>query len=227
MRRTERSDRGGGIGSVLASAVVALSVSGPALAAPPTTADSSSSSIYGLLFEQATMWRERNRPDLAAQSLRKILESQPDNTEALFQLGSIELQSQRFEQVRSTIARLRQIDPNDARAAELERAMALGQTDDVALAEARRLAAAGAYRSRDRDVSAGLPGRPAALRSRRRILRDAGGNGRGLGRGADPAQGPGRAQLCDLPDQVRLRPHPHLQRADSPRRHCPACRTGG
>jgi tetratricopeptide (TPR) repeat protein len=122
-----------------------LSVAAPALAAPPTTADSSPSSIYGLLFEQATMWRERNRPDLAAQSLRKILESQPDNTEALFQLGSIELQNQRFEQVRTTIARLRQIDPNDARAAELERAMALGQTDDVALAEARRLAAAGAY----------------------------------------------------------------------------------
>lgn len=91
------------------------------------------------------MWRERNRPDLAAQSLRKILESQPDNTEALFQLGSIELQSQRFDQVRATIQRLRQIDPNDARAAELERAMALGQTDDVALADARRLAAAGAY----------------------------------------------------------------------------------
>jgi tetratricopeptide (TPR) repeat protein len=91
------------------------------------------------------MWRERNRPDLAAQSLRKILESQPDNTEALFQLGSIELQNQRFDQVRATIQRLRQIDPNDARAAELERAMALGQTDEVALAEARRLAAAGAY----------------------------------------------------------------------------------
>ncbi len=53
-------------------------------------------------------------------------------------------------------------------------------------------------RSRDRDVSTGLPGRPAAFRPRRRILRDAGGNGRGLGGGADPAQGPGRAQLRDL-----------------------------
>ncbi|TBR27153.1 MAG: tetratricopeptide repeat protein, partial [Reyranella sp.] len=145
MGRTERSERSGTIKSVLASAVVALSVPNPGWAAPPTTAaDPSSSSIYGLLFEQATMWRERNRPDLAAQSLRKILESQPDNTEALFQLGSIELQNQRFDQVRATIARLRQIDPNDARAAELERAMALGQTDEVALAEARRLAAAGA-----------------------------------------------------------------------------------
>ena len=145
MARSERSGRSGAIKSVLASAVVVLSVSSPGLAAPPTTSDPSSSSIYGLLFEQASMWRERNRPDLAAQSLRKILESQPDNTEALFQLGSIELQSQRFDQVRATIERLRQIDPNDARAAELERAMALGQTDEVALAEARRLAAAGAY----------------------------------------------------------------------------------
>ena len=146
MARSERSGgRSGAVSSVLAGALVVLSVSGPGWAAPPTTAEPSSSSIYGLLFEQASMWRERNRPDLAAQSLRKILESQPDNTEALFQLGSIELQSQRFDQVRATIQRLRQIDPNDARAAELERAMALGQTDDVALAEARRLAAAGAY----------------------------------------------------------------------------------
>lgn len=146
MRRSARSERSGRITSVLASAVAVLSVSGETLAAPPTTAEpASSSSIYGLLFEQASMWRERNRPDLAAQSLRKILESQPDNAEALFQLGSIELQNQRFEQVRATIARLRQIDPRDARASELERAMAVGQTDEVSLAEARRLAAAGAF----------------------------------------------------------------------------------
>lgn len=97
------------------------------------------------------MWRERNRLDLAAQSLRKILESQPDNTEALFQLGSIELQNQHFDQVRETIARLRQIDPSDSRAAELERAMAVGLTDEASLAEARRFAAAGAY---DRAIAA-------------------------------------------------------------------------
>lgn len=151
MTRTDRSERRSALKSVLASAVVVLAAS-EVSAAPPASADpSTSSSVYGLLFEQATMWRERNRPDLAAQSLRKILESQPDNTEALFQLGSIELQSQRFEQVRATIQRLRQIDPGDARAAELERAMAIGQTDEVALAEARRLAAAGAY---DRAIAA-------------------------------------------------------------------------
>lgn len=151
MTRTDRSERRSALKSVLASAVVVLAAS-EVSAAPPASADTStSSSIYGLLFEQATMWRERNRPDLAAQSLRKILESQPDNTEALFQLGSIELQSQRFDQVRATIQRLRQIDPGDARAAELERAMAIGQTDEVALAEARRLAAAGAY---DRAIAA-------------------------------------------------------------------------
>jgi predicted Zn-dependent protease len=124
-----------GVGTVFALPIVAE-------ASFPTA---ESSPVYGLLFEQAAMWRERNRFDLAAQSLRKILESQPDNTEALFQLGSVELQSQHFEQVRATISRLRQIDPTDPRATELERAMAIGQTDEVALAEARRLAAGGAY----------------------------------------------------------------------------------
>jgi predicted Zn-dependent protease len=124
-----------GVGSIFCPPIVAE-------ASYPTT---ESSPVYGLLFEQAAMWRERNRFDLAAQSLRKILESQPDNTEALFQLGSVELQSQHFEQVRAIISRLRQIDPTDPRATELERAMAIGQTDEVALAEARRFAAGGAY----------------------------------------------------------------------------------
>jgi tetratricopeptide (TPR) repeat protein len=143
MKQTTRLGRSGAFARVLAGTVVALSLPHGARAAHPPP--ESSSAVYGLLFEQAAMWRERNRFDLAAQSLRKILESQPDNAEALFQLGSIELQNQNFDQVRATIARLKQIDPNDPRAAELERAMAVGQTDEVSLAEARRLAAGGAY----------------------------------------------------------------------------------
>jgi len=148
MKQTACSGKTGAIASVLAGAVVALSLPNSAAASYPTPEPSA---VYGLLFEQAAMWRERNRFDLAAQSLRKILESQPDNAEALFQLGSIELQNQNFDQVRATIARLKQVDPTDPRAAELERAMAVGQTDEVSLAEARRLAAAGVY---DRAIAA-------------------------------------------------------------------------
>ena len=147
MKQRACSAKTGAMASVIAGAVVAFSLPNNAQAIPTPEP----SAVYGLLFEQAAMWRERNRFDLAAQSLRKILESQPDNAEALFQLGSIELQNQNFDQVRATIARLRQVDPSDARAAELERAMAVGQTDEVALAEARRLAAAGAY---DRAIAA-------------------------------------------------------------------------
>src|SRR5258708_36764920 len=142
MKQTACSGKTGAIASVLAGAVVALLLPNSAYASYPTPEPSA---VYGVLFEQAAMWRERSRLDLAAQSLRKILESQPDNTEALFQLGSIELQSQNFDQVRVTITRLKQIDPTDPRAAELERAMVVGQTDDASLAEARRLAAAGAF----------------------------------------------------------------------------------
>jgi tetratricopeptide (TPR) repeat protein len=148
MKQTACSGKTGAIARVLAGAVVALSLPNSAAASYPTPEPSA---VYGLLFEQAAMWRERNRFDLAAQSLRKILESQPDNAEALFQLGSIELQNQNFDQVRATIARLKQVDPTDPRAAELERAMAVGQTDEVSLAEARRLAAAGVY---DRAIAA-------------------------------------------------------------------------
>src|SRR5215470_3364611 len=108
----KHSGRTGAIVGVVAGAVLAFSLPNEGQAAyPPGAPDSSA--VYGLLFEQAAMWRERNRFDLAAQSLRKILESQPDNAEALFQLGSIELQNQHFEQVRATIVRLKQIDPSD------------------------------------------------------------------------------------------------------------------
>lgn len=142
MKAKASSGKAGALATLLAGSFVALSLpSGAQANAAPTEG----SAVYGLLFEQAAMWRERNRFDLAAQSLRKILESQPDNAEALFQLGSIELQNQDFDSVRQTIARLKQVDPADPRAAELERAMSVGQTDEVSLGEARRLAAGGAY----------------------------------------------------------------------------------
>lgn len=148
MKAKASSGKTGALATLLASTFVALSLPN---AAQANTASTEGSAVYGLLFEQAAMWRERNRFDLAAQSLRKILESQPDNAEALFQLGSIELQNQDFDGVRQTIARLKQVDPADPRAAELERAMSVGQTDEVSLGEARRLAAGGAY---DRAIAA-------------------------------------------------------------------------
>ena len=100
--------------------------------------------VYGLLFDQAQMWRERDRPDLAAQALQKIVASQPDNTQAHFQLGLLYLQNQEIDKVRLTVVRLRQIDPADSRADELERAIRFGPPDKMLLAEARRLAASNA-----------------------------------------------------------------------------------
>src|SRR5258708_18312735 len=189
MKQTAYSGKAGAIASVLAGAVVALSLPNNASASYPTPEPSA---VYGLLFEQAAMWRERNRFDLAAQSLRKILESQPDNAEALFQLGSIELQNQNFDQVRATIARLKQVDPTDPRAAELERAMAVGQTDEVSLAEARRLAAAGVY---DRAIAAyqrAFPVAPPPFDLAVGYYETLAGRGGGWAAGGAPPQGPGR-----------------------------------
>ncbi len=100
--------------------------------------------VYGLLFDQAQMWRERDRPDLAAQALQKIIASQPENTQAHFQLGLLYLQNQELDKVRLTIAKLRQLDPADSRADELERAVRFGPPDKGLLAEARRLASGNA-----------------------------------------------------------------------------------
>ncbi len=132
--------------AALAGAILAMHLSGPVRADQPGP-----SPIVSLLFEQARMWRERNRLDLAEQSLRKVIESQPDNLEALFQLGLLDLQRQDLDKVRATVARLQQLNPADPRAEELKRAMILGQPDEASVAEARRLAAAGQF---DRAIAA-------------------------------------------------------------------------
>ena len=223
MKAKASSGKAGALATLLASTFVALSLPNNAQANYPSN---DGSAVYGLLFEQAAMWRERHRFDLAAQSLRKILESQPDNAEALFQLGSIELQNQDFDSVRVTIARLKQIDPTDPRAAELERAMSVGQTDEVSLAEARRLAAGGAY---DRAIAAyqrAFRGGPPPFDLAVEYYETLAGTPRRLGRGEAPPEGPCRSQLRDLSREVRLCPGAHLQRADPARRHYAAHQSG-
>jgi len=56
MKQTACSGKTGAIASVLAGAVVALSLPNSASASYPTPEPSA---VYGLLFEQAAMWRER------------------------------------------------------------------------------------------------------------------------------------------------------------------------
>lgn len=145
MGRTERSERSGTITSVLAQRGRCAVRSKPGFRRRRRRPRICSSSSITWPPVRAGDHRGARIVPTSRQSLRKILESQPDSLQALFQLGSIRVAEQAADRSRATIARLRRIDPNDARAAGSSAAMALGQTDEVALAEARRLAAAGAY----------------------------------------------------------------------------------
>ena len=60
MKQTARSGTSGALASVLAGAVVAFSLPNETQASYPPNEPSA---VYGLLFEQAAMWRERNRFD--------------------------------------------------------------------------------------------------------------------------------------------------------------------
>lgn len=133
----------GALTAALLLGTLAFPAAGQAQPAGP--APVAAESAYDRLFQQAAQARLRNRPDLAMEAVRKILESQPDNADALYQLGELQLQTQAFDQVRATIATLRRLDPADPRAMELEHTLAFGPPDEALLAEARRLVEARLY----------------------------------------------------------------------------------
>jgi hypothetical protein len=99
-------------GSALAfGLLVSVAVpSGVAVAADPTEQ---------LLLEQANYWRARHRPDLAAETLGKLLSINPSQPDALYQQGRLLLEQGNRGEAERYFDRLRQLASGDARAAAL------------------------------------------------------------------------------------------------------------
>ena len=122
---------------------LAAGLLGSALLAPvaPALAQETDASVQRLL-DQAEFWRGNNRPDLAVDTLQRVLNSDPDNPAALYQMAVLEMErdpaaAQRYAD------RLRQVAPDSDYARRLaERNRRQGLDSDL-LREARRLAAAG------------------------------------------------------------------------------------
>src|SRR5580658_8535995 len=109
----------------------------------PTRAILAAQSAEDVLLDKANYWRIKDRPDLAADALNKLLEINPNNPDALFQYGVLSVEQNKPADAQRYLAKLQQVAPNDPRIADLEAAIRAGKIGPSDLNEARRLAQAG------------------------------------------------------------------------------------
>ncbi|KTS38496.1 hypothetical protein NS228_09495 [Methylobacterium indicum] len=117
----------------------------PASEAPRTAAapaDPEPSVPEKVLLEQATYWRNQSQPARAIQSLNRILTLNP-SAGALSLLAKAQIDAGQTGEARQTLERLRAAYPQDARVAEIEHDLKVGQPDPAKLEEARSLAQQG------------------------------------------------------------------------------------
>lgn len=96
-----------------------------------------------VLLDKANYWRIKDRPDLAADALNKLLEINPNNPEALYQYGVISVEQNKTADAQRYLAKLQQVAPNSPHIADLQNAIRTGSVGATDLSEARRLAQAG------------------------------------------------------------------------------------
>lgn len=95
------------------------------------------------LFDQAAFWRDRGRPDLVSEALRRVHAAAPDDPEVLYRLGLFAARDKDVAGARVWLDQLRQRVPGDPRAARLDDAIRQGSLPDGGIEEARRLARTG------------------------------------------------------------------------------------
>jgi len=108
----------------LALAICAALASTAALAAPPPA-----NSPQALLIEQGYYWQGKNQPDRAQEAWTKVLTLAPEQPDALYGLGLIELQRKRLPAAQGYLARLQALSPLPRQALQLEQDIALSPDD--------------------------------------------------------------------------------------------------
>jgi|GEM_PF-269029 len=111
----------------------------------PAGAARAADSAEQILLDKANYWRLKDRPDLARDSLNKLLTLNPNQPDALFQFGILEIQQGNLADARRYLGRLQQVAPGDLRAGELETAIQAGRLSPTELGEARRLGQSGQF----------------------------------------------------------------------------------
>ena len=91
-----------------------------------------------LLIQQGYYWQAKEHPDRAAEAWSKLLSLSPEQPDALYGLGLIDLQQKRPDGARRYLARLQAITPLPRLALQLEQDIALSPDDKQQLLEKAR-----------------------------------------------------------------------------------------
>lgn len=95
-------------------------------------------SPQALLIEQGYYWQAKSQPDRAQEAWTKVLGLVPEQPDALYGLGLIDLQRKRLAGAQSYLARLQALKPLPREALQLEQDIALSPDDQQKLLEQAR-----------------------------------------------------------------------------------------
>jgi cellulose synthase operon protein C len=98
-----------------------------------------------ILLNKANFWRLKDRPDLAIEALKQLLILNPNQPDALYQYGMLEVQQGHISEAQRYLTRLRAVAPASPHVADLANAVRAGQVSKGDIAEARRLAKSGQF----------------------------------------------------------------------------------
>lgn len=114
-------------------------------AAIPSVAALAADPAEQILLDKANFWRLKDRPDLAVDALKKLLSLNPNQPDALYQFGMLEVQQNHLAEAQRYLARLQTVAPGSPRVADLQNAVRAGQVSTGDINEARRLAQSGQF----------------------------------------------------------------------------------
>jgi predicted Zn-dependent protease len=109
----------------------------------PMVAALAQESAEAVLLDKANYWRLKDRPDLVAESLNKLLEINPNNPDALFLYGELSVQQNKPADAQRYLQKLQQVAPDSPHVADLQAEIRAGKIGPTDLNEARRLVQAG------------------------------------------------------------------------------------
>lgn len=116
-----------------------------------------------ILLDKANYWRLKDRPDLAIEALQKLLGINPNQPDALYQYGMLQVQQGKIDEAKGYLARLQKASPSSPRIADLENAVRAGQVSPSELSEARRLAQSGQFSQAAEKYQRTFKGPPPAI----------------------------------------------------------------
>lgn len=114
----------------LALAILATLASSASLAA--------TSDPQALLIEQGNYWQSKKNPERALESWQKLLSLSPEQPDALYGIGLVQVQQQHPEEAQKYLARLRAISPLPRQALQLEQDIAVNIPANAKLLEQAR-----------------------------------------------------------------------------------------